>query len=86
LAADAQLAFGGEGKDRVPLELGKDERRSNSSHNPVEQARQQWVRLGKEPAGRHVGGVNSRDHLEEGGVPGDVGEQERATTGSRVLF
>jgi hypothetical protein len=50
LAADAQLAFGGEGKDRVPLELGKDERRSNSSHNPVEQARQQYALGTNRPA------------------------------------
>jgi len=86
LAADAQLAFGCEGKDRVPLELGEDERWSNSSYNPVEQARQQWIRLGNEPTGRHIGGVGSRDRLEEGGVTGDVGEQERATTGSRVIL
>jgi hypothetical protein len=57
---------------------------SDSTDDPVEQAGQQWVRLGNEPPGRHVGGVRSGDRLEEGGVAGDVGEQERATTGSRV--
>jgi hypothetical protein len=86
LAADAQLAFGSEGEDRVPLQLGQDERWRNPSHNPVEQAGQQRVGLGNEPPGGHVGGVSRGNRLEEGGVARDVGEQERPTTGSRVLF
>src|SRR4029453_2196614 len=56
-----------------------------SSHNPVKEAGQQGIGLGNEPPGGHVGGVSCGDRLEEGGVAGDVGEQERATTGSRVL-
>ena len=65
LAADAQLAFGGEREHRVPLELGQDERRRDPSHNPVEQAGQQGIGLGNEPCGGHVGGVRCGDRLEE---------------------
>ena len=65
-------------EDGIPLELGQPEGRGDRRHHRVEQVRQHGVG-GRRLVGVHdQGAVRLRDALEEGRVPGDVGEEEGA--------
>jgi hypothetical protein len=83
-AAEFQVVLGREGEHRVPFDLGQYERWHDPFDDAVEQARQQRIRLGDEGPLRQVRGVCLRHRLEEGRVAGDVGQQERATSRTRM--
>jgi hypothetical protein len=75
---------GPKAKIASPLQLREDERGSERLDDPVEETRQERVRLRDERPARHVGGVRFPHRLEERGVPGDVCEEKRSVADLRL--
>ena len=77
------VAIRGEHEDGVALELGQRERRHEPAHDPVQETRQDRVRIRNRSVRECVVAMRKGDRLEECGVPADVGENEWPARRSR---